>query len=352
MSRKNATRSRKSNQLSRFVNLLGRRAMRSSGRAKRRRNGWGYEPLEDRKLLSATAFMSGFVLHVDGDNFNNGISVSTTPDNPNIVVSEYQNGSYVPIFSAPKLGVASIVMRGLGGDDTLSVNDHVLAPATIIGGAGNDYLWSGGGTSVIYGHNVNSNLGSGNDTLVGGAGDVTMYGQGGNDLLFAGTGVTHAYGGNGNDVLWADQYGQSYLHGDQGNDTFYAKAGYTAFYGGAGTDTVSYEDWVSDVTIHVNGQYQSGKTNGVKKHLINADLEVFKTGAGNDEFFGNNNANIFYGNDGDDLAYGAGGNDALVGGNGSDTLYGGDGNDGILGGIGDDFLYGERWQRYDLWRSR
>ncbi len=82
---------------------------------------------------------------------------------------------------------------------------------------------------------------------------------------------------------------------------------------------------VSDVTIRLDGQLSSGKTSwAVKLHYAADDLEVFKTGSGNDTFYGNDQANIFYGNAGADTAYAFGGNDSLVGGSGNDALWGGD----------------------------
>ena len=72
--------------------------------------------------------------------------------------------------------------------------------------------------------------------------------------------------------------------------------------------------WVGPVTIRVDGQYQSGYSGGAKLHKVSTDLEVFRTGLGNDHFLGSNGSESFFGNGGSDYAEGGGGNDVLVGG--------------------------------------
>ena len=73
-------------------------------------------------------------------------------------------------------GVADLVVYGLGGNDLIQISDLVNAPATLFGGAGNDMIKSGGGTSVIVG-------GDGNDVLLGGVGRSVLIGGNGADVI-------------------------------------------------------------------------------------------------------------------------------------------------------------------------
>ena len=84
------------------------------------------------------------------------------------------------------------VIHGLGGNDTISVQDaHATTEIyggdgddTVIGSLwGEDYLDGGSGSDVLYGYwGRDSILGSdGNDRIDGGAGDDLLYGGNGND---------------------------------------------------------------------------------------------------------------------------------------------------------------------------
>jgi Ca2+-binding RTX toxin-like protein len=90
-----------------------------------------------------------------------------------------------------------LLVRGLGGDDTISVvtgapSDAVL---TIDGGAGNDTITGSGGA----------------DTLLGGSGDDLMRGGGGSDTALL---------GSGNDTfVWNPGDGSDVVEGQGGSDT-------------------------------------------------------------------------------------------------------------------------------------
>ncbi len=116
---------------------------RFRSRTTQRRRSLKLEPLENRQLFAVNVSLAGFQLNIDGDNQSNGISVETANAGAPLVVKEYQNGSYVEIFSVSKWLVASIHINGNGGNDTISIADNVYAPATIIGGSGNDYMKAG-----------------------------------------------------------------------------------------------------------------------------------------------------------------------------------------------------------------
>ncbi len=161
-----------------------------------------------------------------------------------------------------------------------------------MGGTGNDYLKAGAGNTVLYGSSLGNSELNESDTLVGGVGNVTMHGQGGNDTLIAGNATSLMYGGSGNDFLygnaneWLWSESEAFLFGGTGNDTLFAKGGKNSFYGNEGNDRLSYEAWVSDVTLKVSGLRESGRTSGLKNHLVATDLEIFSMGSGNDIFYG------------------------------------------------------------------
>ncbi|WP_432448299.1 M10 family metallopeptidase C-terminal domain-containing protein [Aliiroseovarius marinus] len=94
---------------------------------------------------------------------------------------------------------------------------------------------------------------------------------------------------------------------------------------------------------NVRGKYKNVK---IEKKTI---IENIKSGAGDDQLFGNWVANKIWagnGNDlvrswrGNDMVNGLGGNDRIFGGDGNDRLYGADGNDYLVGDGGSDKIYG------------
>lgn len=94
----------------------------------------------------------------------------------------------------------SLDVRGLGGDDSLTVaaGGSALLAVSTDGGAGNDALTGAEGNESFAG-------GSGDDVLTGGAGFDVLDGQAGNDRLELRDGVADlARGGDGNDSATAD----------------------------------------------------------------------------------------------------------------------------------------------------
>ncbi|MGE3916628.1 MAG: calcium-binding protein, partial [Hyphomicrobiaceae bacterium] len=116
----------------------------------------------------------------------------------------------------------------------------------IVGGGGNDTIYTGNGASgsvgdVALGDEGNDYIAatSGAAFLYGGDGSDSLIGGGGNDWLFGGgfgaatTGIDYLAGGMGNDVLAVGSSGGSaYLAGGEGNDTLYGGNG------GIGNDTL------------------------------------------------------------------------------------------------------------------
>lgn len=121
--------------------------------------------------------------------------------------------------------------------------------------------------------------------------------------------------------------------------------------GGIDTIDMSYLDGSTGTRITLEGGTFSDIGNGVGSLAIAVDtvIENLYTGAGRDNLTGNEVGNILrsgagddevYGNGGADLIYGNGGADSLYGGNGVDVIGGGTGNDYIEGGQGNDTIFG------------
>ncbi|HYO08592.1 MAG TPA: hypothetical protein VER17_06430 [Tepidisphaeraceae bacterium] len=106
---------------------------------------------------------------------------------------------------------------------------------TVLGGDGDDNLFSNDGRDSIYG-------GAGRDTLHGGNGSDLLSGGGGNDKLFGQGGNDRLYGGAGNDRL----------DGQGGNDRLVGAAGTDTLNGGNGTD--ASDDDALDVLTDVEGE--------------------------------------------------------------------------------------------------
>lgn len=223
------------------------------------------------------------ILQIDGSNYRDNVSVSVT-------------GNYLYVFtSQPDLGIAynrayyfnaasvnRIHFSGRGSDDVFVnySNETTLA----FGGDGNDYLYTNGLNSALYGDNHS-------DTLVAGVyGNVALV------------------GGNHNDYMYGNDYANA-MYGGSGNDTMYGNGGNDSMNGNDGYDYI-------------------------------------RGGIGNDFIRGGNQRDALYGDSGYDTLLGEGDRDVLVGGDHNDVLYGGDSTDYLYGGNGNDSLYGEAGRDY------
>jgi len=97
----------------------------------------------------------------------------------------------------------SIVVRGLGGNDKITVHAKVARPADIYGGSGNDALTGGSGDDRLFGEAGDDRLtgGKGNNLLVGGTGNDKLTGGMDRDVLIGGAGSDKLNGGLGEDLL-------------------------------------------------------------------------------------------------------------------------------------------------------
>ncbi|HEV8292020.1 MAG TPA: hypothetical protein VGP94_08850, partial [Tepidisphaeraceae bacterium] len=93
--------------------------------------------------------------------------------------------------------VSAIHIDAGAGNDSLLISEIravVDAPATILGGAGDDRIQGGGGNDLLQG-------GDGNDSILGGRGDDSLQGGAGNDTLLSSSGKDSLDGGDGDDQL-------------------------------------------------------------------------------------------------------------------------------------------------------
>ena len=280
-------------------------------------------------------------------------------------------------------------LSGFDGNDILSGNG---GNDTLRGGAGSDQLYGGAGDDLLS--EAAGDTGPyGNDVYDGGTGIdrvslFTTYGPGvkvdlriatAQDTGFMGTdtfvGIEHITANYGDDWLigndaanWFWTFsGTDVLTGNGGDDLFTVGLGDKVLDGGIGSDTVEILDLAFEpaytsagivVSLLLQGQVQA---TGVGMWNLTG-IENLSGSYGDDQFTGDNNANILAGEGGNDTLYGNGGNDTLAGDGtwglttstsgaitffeeysgigGNDYLDGGAGNDVIYGGGGDDRLLG------------
>ena len=87
-------------------------------------------------------------------------------------------------------------LAGNGGDViNLADSDIIYGDVTILGGAGDDILWSNVGNDFISGN-------QGNDIIDGGPGHDELQGDEGNDQIFGGKGNDILQGNDGDDILY------------------------------------------------------------------------------------------------------------------------------------------------------
>ena len=104
-------------------------------------------------------------------------------------------------------GLTGIIVEGNEGNDTITLaNLPAATPATVLGGAGDDYIDG----SLVLAATLNLQGGAGNDTLIGGGANDTLIGEAGDDVLVASPGDNTYNGGSGFDTLL--------INGTQGAD--------------------------------------------------------------------------------------------------------------------------------------
>jgi len=217
------------------------------------------ESLEDRRLLSANAFVAHGILHVNGAMFNSN-TIAVDDNGTAITVSiVYTTGLGVTkTLSAPflkSLGFTEVYIRGGFKADTIKVGQNSTTPFsiatrvdglsgadkittgaesdTINGGFGSDVISSGDGNDIVRG-------GFGSDMItVGNGNDKVKAGYGfGTNTIMAGNGTDTIVGGQGKDYITVGS-GNDFVHGEAGNDVIIAGNGNDTLMGGLGDDSIS-----------------------------------------------------------------------------------------------------------------
>ena len=154
----------------------------------------------------------------------------------------------------------------------------------------------------------------------------TIWSDGDNDLVIGGTGADSIYTGSGTDIVFGDEV-DVWTDSDQlidiTIDAFRATRAARFSLRSDNQYSRSYDDWIDSGNNDdmVFGQQGFDRLFG---------------GAGNDLIYGGMGNDLISGDGGDDLVLGGEGDDELRGGSGNDTIDGGDGRDRIDGGAGND----------------
>src|SRR5258706_5644262 len=119
------------------------------------------EPVEERRLLSAV--LDGRVVQVKGTSAADVIKVSKSRSTLTVKI-----GTTSTTFAAG--GVTAIRIRGLDGNDSITVGGTLKIPLIVYGGNGNDTIFGSAGA----------------DKLNGGASDYSIQGEKGRDNLSCG----------------------------------------------------------------------------------------------------------------------------------------------------------------------
>lgn len=294
--------------LARFTRTQAAQSRQSKAKAAKRRS-MQIEQLGARLTPAVNAFLSGSVLTVLGDHLDNTIEISRNAAGQLLV-----NGGAVSVLGGTPTvaNTTNILLFGLGGDDTLTLNETIgaLPKAQLFGGFGNDVLTGGSGADQLFGQ-------GGNDTLLGKGGADLLFGGSENDTLTGGDADDQVFGESGNDrMIW-----------NPGDDTDLNE-------GGAGSDTVEVNGGNGTEVFTVTA-------NGARVRFDRLDPAPFSIDIGTSENL------VLNANGGDDSFSATGNLAALIkitvdGGTGNDTLLGSNGNDQLSGGEGNDFIDGQQ----------
>ena len=266
--------------------------------------------------------------------------------------------------TSPRISNIEVIDAG-NGDDIIDLTSDDLSygDVTILGGTGDDIVWSNAGDDVLDGGEGDDTLwgGSGADTLLGGNGEDVLNGGAGDDVLqynaddtwgnswYALNDGSPSEDGHNHDNGWGhdNHNGNGWGHddgGDDGTGEYVNLGGYKqsndVFEGGAGTDTLQMTSGNDALFLHddVSDGDSDVRISGV---------EVIEAGDGNDiidltsDTYSYGDVTLD-GGDGNDTLWSNAGDDVLLGGAGNDHLYGSAGDDTLTGGTGwDEFQIGK-----------
>jgi Ca2+-binding RTX toxin-like protein len=293
--------------------------------------------------VTASFLPGAGTLAVTGDNLNNTITISRDAAGKILV-----NGGAVNVTggTATVANTALIQVLGLGGNDTISLNEAngALPAANLFGGAGNDTLTGGSGNDKLFGQ-------AGNDTLLGKGGNDLLFGGADNDVLTGGDGDDQVFGESGNDrMIWNPGDDTDLNEGGDASDTVEVNGGngteeFTATANGTRVrfDRLTPAPFSIDIgtseklVLDANGGDEKFSATGNLAGLISVTVDG---GAGNDTILGSNGLDNLLGGDGDDFVDGQQGNDVAFLGAGNDVFQWdpGDGNDTVEGQDGIDTM--------------
>ena len=237
-------------------------------------------------------------------------------------------------------------IHGTEGDDTVQGSSQ---SEVIYAYGGNDNIDAGAGDDIIY-------AGDGDDTINAGYGDDIVYAGNGNDTIYAGDfGKTTIIGGAGDDELYSASQNSlgnetTYVYnlGD-GNDIIHTGINddYIQFGDGITKDSVMFTAVGYDLLITFKN---SDGSIIIKDNFDHRPFSLIKFADGSTYDFNQVNSLLaLHGTEGDDtiqgssegeVIYAYGGNDNIDAGQGDDLIYAGDGDDTINAGYGDDVVYG------------
>ena len=121
------------------------------------------------------------VLFVGGNSNSHDIQVQL---NKNQVIVSLNDGS--ASFKTPLAGLTGLVVYGQGDHESIQVDSHLLLPAFLFAGNGNDTEIQGGGGPTVE---------------VGGSGGGDLWGGSARNILIAGSGGANLHGGKGGNIL-------------------------------------------------------------------------------------------------------------------------------------------------------
>lgn len=258
-------------------------------------------------------------------------AVTATSNGTDTITLTGGNGANTIAITDPGAGTSIKVT------DTAGVVDDTAAFCSIP--PGEDFLICSGGTNGAMNLVVNPGDGSNFITTLDDAdylGTVDYNGGIGCDIVLGDDSAVPM-----NLDLGTGDCGDSFTPtatGGSGGDILKGSTGQENFNGGGGSDRLTYDDHSGTTTITLDGVANDGT--GTENDNVNADIERFLLGSGNDSWTGDGDGETVDGGGGADTLRGNGGTDDLDGQGGADTIEGGAANDTLTGGTGNDTVRG------------
>lgn len=166
------------------------------------------ETLEARQLFSSV-LVSG-LLTVTGTKGSNVIDVTLSAGKLVVNVNGVRDGRFT------LTSVRRIRVEADSGNDVVTISPAIALPVTVHGDAGNDTLVGGGNAENVL---AALHGGGGRDRLLAGSGLTELWGEANADSLLAGAGEDFLYAGGGNDQLVVTGSASEHLYGGPGIDT-------------------------------------------------------------------------------------------------------------------------------------